>query len=79
MVRASNNELIVALIAIGSQQAAATGETADAIEQLLDYVATYPNNGITYRSRNMHLAAHSDAAYLNISKACSHAGAHILI
>ena len=43
--RAVNNKLLVALSAIGSQQAAATDETAEAIEQLLDYVATYPNDG----------------------------------
>ena len=35
-----NNKLLVALSAIGPQQAAATEETKDAIEQLLDYVAT---------------------------------------
>ena len=44
--RADNNKLLVALIAIVAQQAAATEDTAEAIEQLLDYVATYPNDGI---------------------------------
>ena len=44
--RAVNNKLLVALSAIVSQQAAATEDTAAAIEQLLDYVATYPNDGI---------------------------------
>ena len=38
--RAVNNKLLVALSAIGTQQVAATEETADAIEKLLDYVAT---------------------------------------
>ena len=38
--RSVNNKLIVALSAIGAKQAAETKETADAIEQLLDYVAT---------------------------------------
>ena len=38
--RSVNNKLLVALSAIGSQQAAATEETAEEIEQLLDYVAT---------------------------------------
>ena len=77
--REVDNKLIIALSVIGTQQTKETEATAATISQLLEYVATYPNNGITYRSRNMHLAAHSDAAYLNISKACSHAGAHILI
>ena len=35
--RAVNNKLLVALSAIGVQQAAATEETKDAIEQLLDF------------------------------------------
>ena len=35
-----NNKLLVALSAIGSQEAAATEYTAAAIEQLLDYVVT---------------------------------------
>ena len=38
--RAVNNKLLVELSAIVSQQAAATEETEDTIEQLLDYVAT---------------------------------------
>ena len=41
--RAVNNKLLVALSAIGAQQAAATEDTAEAIEQLIYYVATYPN------------------------------------
>ena len=35
--RAVNNKLLVALSAIGGQQAAATEDTAEAIEQLLDH------------------------------------------
>ena len=58
--REVNNKLIVALIAIGAQQAAATEDTAEAIEQLLDYVATYPNDGILFRKSDMILAAHAD-------------------
>ena len=38
--RELNNKLLVALSEIGSQKAAATEETADAIEELPDYVAT---------------------------------------
>ena len=61
--REVNNKLIVALSAIGYQQAAATEDTAEAIEQLLDYVATYPNDGIIFRKSNMILAAHEDAGF----------------
>ena len=48
MEKAASNKVLVALIAIGSQQAAATKETADTIENLLNYVATYPYNGIIF-------------------------------
>ena len=41
VARAVNNKLLVALSAIVAQQAAATEDTAAAIEQLLDYVAIY--------------------------------------
>ena len=50
-----------------------------AVEQLLNYVATYPNDGITYRASNMILAAHSDASYLSEPKSHSRAGAHIFV
>ena len=43
--RAVDKKLLVALNVIGTQQAAATEATAAAISQLLDYAATYPNDG----------------------------------
>ena len=52
---AVNNKLLVALSAIGSQQASATEYTSAEIEQLLDYVATYPNDGILFRKRRYHI------------------------
>ena len=79
MGRAFNNKLLVALSAIGDQQAAATEDTAEAIEQLLDYVATYPNDGILLRKSDMILAAHADAGFLNELRAISRAGAHIFL
>ena len=48
-----DNKLLVALSKLGQQQASATEATNDAITQLLDYVATYPIDGITYRSIRM--------------------------
>ena len=77
--RAVDNKLLVGLSAIGSQQAAATEQTMEAVNQILDYAATYPSDGITYRASDMILAAHSDAGYLNESKARSRAGAHIFL
>ena len=79
VVRAVNNKLLVALIAIVSYQAEATVEIEDAIEQLLDYVATYPDDGIIFQKIDMILAAHADAGFLNKSKARSRAGAHIFL
>ena len=77
--QAIDNELLVALGEIGSQQVAPTKDTAAAIDQLLNYVAIYPNDGVTYQSSSMIFAAHANAGYLNISKACSCAGAHIML
>ena len=77
--RAVNNKLLLELSAIGAQQAASTEDTAAAIEKLLDYVATYPNDGIVFRKSDMILAAHADAGFLNESRARSRAGAHIFL
>ena len=74
-----NNKLLVALSAIGAREEEATEETAAAIEQLLDYVATYPDYGILFRKSDMILAAHADAGFLNGSRAIIRAGAHILL
>ena len=59
--RVVNNKLLVALIAIGAQQAAATEYKAAETEQVLDYVATYPNDGILFRKSDIILAAQEDA------------------
>ena len=77
--RAIDNKLLVALSKLGSTQAAATKLTKANLSQLLDYLSTYPDNGILYRSIAMILAAHSDAAYLNVSRTRSRAGAHIML
>ena len=50
-----------------------------AITQLLEYVATYPDDGILFRASGMVLAAHADAGFLNETKARSRAGAHIFL
>ena len=46
--REINNKLVVSFSAIVAHQAAETVETEDAIEQLLDYVATYPEDVILF-------------------------------
>ena len=47
--------------------------------QLIDYLATYPDNSITYRASDMILAGHADDAYLNVIIARSRAGAHTML
>ena len=74
-----NNKLLVALSAIVSHQASATEETNKTIDQLLDYCATYPDDGIIYRVNDMILAGHSDAGFNNDTKERSISGAHICL
>ena len=51
--RAVDNKLLVGLSAIDAQQAATTEHTNETMNQLPDYSATCPANGILYYSRNM--------------------------
>ena len=46
--RAVGNKLLVGLSATGSQQASTTQGTNEAIDQILDYCATYTSDGILY-------------------------------
>jgi hypothetical protein len=62
---AVDNKLLVALSAIAAKQSKATVATEQAVHLLLDYVATYPNDGIIYRASNMILCAHVNAGFLN--------------
>ena len=75
--RAFHNILILCLSAIGAKQASVTEQTVEAIDQILEHVATYPNYGITYQVSDMILSSDSDAELNNESKARSCARAHI--
>ena len=77
--RVLHNRVLVGLSSIGVQHASSTEKTAAAINQILDQVATYPNDGITYRASDMILAAHSHSGFNNEYKACSHAGSHTFL
>ena len=77
--RAVYKKLPVGISSIGSHQATATERTKETINQLLDYCATYPADGILYRSNDMVLCAHSDAGFYNKSKGRSRSGAHIFL
>ena len=77
--RAVDNKLLATLSSLSAQQAQATENTDKAVKQLLEYVATYPADGVTYRASTMTLAAHSDASFLTKSGSRSRAGAHIFL
>ena len=49
------------------------------MNQLVNYMATYTDDGMTLQSISIILLSQSDAAYLNVSMACSRAGTHIMI
>ena len=66
-----DNKLLVTISAISSTQASVTENTLVTVNQLLDYVTTHPDDGITYKASTIILAAHSDASYLSESKSRS--------
>jgi len=70
---------LVALSAIAARQSYATVATEQAVHLFLDYVATYPADGIVYRSSDMILCAHADVGFLNETNSRSRAGAHIFL
>ena len=74
-----DNKLLACLSSIGYQQSAATERTNKEINQLLNYSATYPSDGVLYCSSDMVLCVHSDAGFHNEIKGRSRAGAHIFL
>ncbi len=77
--QAVDNKLLVALSAIAARQSYATVATEQAVNLLLDYVATYPSDGIIYRSSDMILCAHANAGFLNKTISHNWARAHIYL
>jgi hypothetical protein len=77
--QAVDNKLLATLSTLSSQQATATEASAEAVDQLLDYLTTHPDNGATYRSSDMILYIHANAGFHNESKGFSRAGAHIFM
>ena len=59
--RAVDNKLLATLITLSSQQATTAEATNVAMNKLLDYLATYPDDGTTYWARDMILCAHIEA------------------
>jgi hypothetical protein len=76
---AVNNKLLVTLSTLSSQQTTATEATNVAMNQLLNYLTTYPDGGTTYLASNMILCTHTNASFHNKSKGHSQASTHIFI
>jgi hypothetical protein len=74
-----DNKLLVALSAIAARQSYATVATEQAVHLLLNYVATYPSDGIIYQSSDMILCAHANVGLLNKTNSRSWARAHIYL
>jgi hypothetical protein len=77
--RAVDGTALVALSSLSSQQSKATEATQTAVHQLLDYFATLPNAILKFSASDMILKIHSDAGYLNETKARSRAGGHFFL
>jgi len=77
--RAVDPPMLVALRAIAADQATPTQTTMDKIDQFLDYAASQDKAVLAYHASAMVLPIHSDASYLNKSKARSRAGGHFFV
>jgi len=74
--RAVDITVLMALSFIAIEQSKCTTNTIEKAEQLLDYLATYPDATIRFQASDMIMIVHSDASYLSEldarSRACSH-------
>ena len=77
--RAIDSTMLVALNTVSSDQSSATADTHQAVEQLLDYAATYPDTTVRYHASDMCLHVDSDASYLSVPKARSRAGGYFFL
>ena len=72
--RAVDPTMLVALIAIASEQASTTKSTMEKVDQILDYAASQEYDVLTYKASDMALADHSNASYHSKYKVRSRAG-----
>ena len=77
--RTVDKKLLVYLNAIDTKHASGTESTNEAIDQPLNCLATYIDDGIVYRVRNTVLDAHSDDVFHNQPKGRSQAGSQIFL
>lgn len=69
--RAVDPTMLVALGSLAARQSAPTEATWKAMNQFLDYAASYPKAVIEYHASGMFLATHANASFLSESKARS--------
>jgi hypothetical protein len=69
--QAVDPSVLMPLNDIATEKTKATGKTQAATNQLLDYLATHPDDTIRYYTSDMILHLHSDASYLSVSNARS--------
>ena len=66
--RAVDPTMLMTINIIAAQQSQGTDETAQAINQLLNYSSTHPNVPIQFTASDMMLCCQSDASYLLVPK-----------
>ena len=66
--------IIVALGKFSEAQTSGTIRTEKAIQKLLDFCVTYPDDTLWYKSSGMILKSHSDAFYFSEAQASTRAG-----
>jgi len=71
--------MLVALGDIASEKLKATRNTRKAVNWLLNYAVIHPDARIRYKASEMALWSHSNASYLSVKYARSHAGAVFFI
>jgi hypothetical protein len=72
--RAVDTTVLMPINDISTEQTKATEKTQAAENQLLDYLATHPDDTIRYHKSDMILHIHSDVSYLSVSHARSRLG-----
>ena len=74
-----DDNVLVALNSIGTQQSSPTLDTKAKTLNLLDYLATHPDHTLRYHASEMILHIDSDTAYLVEPKAKSRAGGYFYL
>ena len=78
--RAIDNTILPSLGSISTSLNTSTWkELSSRVKWLLDYIATHPEPKIEYQASNMHLWVHTDASYLNESKARSRGAGYFFL